>query len=66
MMKFFNSKGKPETCPNIPVSVQNIQVSVQIVQKPVQIQTSFLGILKVYHPSKFNRLFLRVNVQEFF
>ena len=60
------SKGKPETCPNIPVSVQNIQVSVQIVQKPVQIQMVFFGILTIYPPSKFNRNYQRINVQEFF
>ena len=64
---FWNfSKGKPGTCPNIPVSIQNIQVSIQIVPKPVQIQMVFLGILTIYPPSKFNRNYQRINVKEFF
>ena len=60
------SKGKPETCPNIPFSIQNIQVSIQIVLKPVQIKMVFLGILTIYPPSKFNRIYQRINVKEFF
>ena len=60
------SKGKLETCPNIPVSVQNTLVPVQIVPKSVQIQMTFFGIWTIYPPSKFNLRFLRMNVKEFF
>ena len=60
------SKCNSRTCPNIPFSVQNTLVPVQIVQKTVQIQMTFLGILTIYPPSKFNLRFVRMNVQEFF